>query len=116
MVQLLLAAGVEYYHIDYLSGRKRFYGAGDEVVETSITFESLPPVAAEFNQPAVKAAIVDSPAPWTEIPCFHPACDGGRGDGVLRLSDRRLRDILWSSRLPAHGVVPGRGPEAEKLE
>jgi uncharacterized protein YbcV (DUF1398 family) len=44
-VRALLAAGVEYYHIDYA---------------TPLTFEGLPPVAEHFDAPALKAALLDS--------------------------------------------------------
>jgi uncharacterized protein YbcV (DUF1398 family) len=60
IVAKLLAAGVEYYHVDYVALRKSFYGPGCDVVVTPITFEGLPPVAAEFDSDALRAAILDS--------------------------------------------------------
>ncbi len=57
----LLHAGVEFYHVDYLTRRKTFYaGDGDAVVTTSIEYADLPAVAADFDAAAVKAAILDS--------------------------------------------------------
>jgi len=56
----LIAAGVEYYHVDYVGLNMTFYSAEGDVVLTSIPFEGLPPVAADFNAEALKAAIVDS--------------------------------------------------------
>ena len=38
----LLTAGVEYYHVDYVGLRKRFYSAEGGMVATSINYEGLP--------------------------------------------------------------------------
>jgi uncharacterized protein YbcV (DUF1398 family) len=60
VVGKLLAAGVEYYHVDYVGRCKQFYdGAGGRVV-TPISYEGLPPVALEFDAAALRAAILDS--------------------------------------------------------
>jgi uncharacterized protein YbcV (DUF1398 family) len=60
IVAKLIAAGVEYYHVDYIGLCKTFYdGAGGRVV-TPIEIENLPPVATEFNIDEVRAAILDS--------------------------------------------------------
>jgi uncharacterized protein YbcV (DUF1398 family) len=59
-VRALLAAGVEYYHIDYATLRKSYYDAEGCVVATPLTFEGLPPVAEHFDAPALKAALLDS--------------------------------------------------------
>jgi uncharacterized protein YbcV (DUF1398 family) len=40
--------------------RKAFYGPGGGTVVTPIPFEALPPVAAEFDAVAIRAAILDS--------------------------------------------------------
>jgi hypothetical protein len=34
-------AGVEYYHVDYVGLRKRFYSAKGEMVATSINYQYL---------------------------------------------------------------------------
>lgn len=61
VVKRLLAAGVEYYHVDYVARRKSFYAAnGAAVVTTPIGHEGLPEVAAEFDAATVRAAILDS--------------------------------------------------------
>jgi uncharacterized protein YbcV (DUF1398 family) len=60
VVHSLLAAGVEYYHVDYVGMRKTFYGANGDVVVTPISYEGLPPVAAEFSAEALRANILDS--------------------------------------------------------
>jgi uncharacterized protein YbcV (DUF1398 family) len=60
VVAKLIAAGVEYYHVDYVGLCKQFYdGAGGRVV-TPISYEGLPPVALEFDAAALRAAILDS--------------------------------------------------------
>jgi hypothetical protein len=60
VVGQLLAAGVEYYHVDYVGLRKRFYSAEGEMMATSINYEGLPPVAPEFDAAALRANILDS--------------------------------------------------------
>lgn len=60
VVDRLLEAGVEYYHVDYIGRKKTFYGAEGDVVVTPIPYEDLPPVAPDFSTPAVKADILDS--------------------------------------------------------
>jgi uncharacterized protein YbcV (DUF1398 family) len=41
VVGKLLAAGVEYYHVDYVGLRKRFYSAEGEMMATSINYQYL---------------------------------------------------------------------------
>src|ERR1700690_3136983 len=60
VVGKLLAAGVEYYHVDYVGLCKRFYSANGEMLATSINYEGLPPVASEFDAAALRANILDS--------------------------------------------------------
>ena len=60
IVGKLIAAGVEYYHVDYVGMRKTFYGPGGDAVVTPITFEGMPQVGAAFDTVALQAAIVDS--------------------------------------------------------
>ena len=60
VVGQLLAAGVEYYQVDYVGLRKIFYSAEGDVVVVAINYEELPPVAADFNVPALRADILDS--------------------------------------------------------
>lgn len=56
----LVGAGVESYHVDYVARRKTFYGADGDLTVVAIDYEGLPPVAADFDLSAVKAAILDS--------------------------------------------------------
>jgi len=60
VVSQLLAAGVEYYHVDYVALRKRFYSADGGAVVTPITYEGLPKVASEFSTEKLRANILDS--------------------------------------------------------
>ena len=61
VVAQLMQAGVEYYHVDYVNRRSTYYAAeGTASVSTTIDFEGLPEVAADFASAEVKAAILDS--------------------------------------------------------
>lgn len=60
VVGRLLAAGVEYYHVDYVGRRKTFYSSKGETVVTPINYEGLPPVATDFSVAALRANILDS--------------------------------------------------------
>jgi uncharacterized protein YbcV (DUF1398 family) len=62
IVQNLLNAGVEYYHVDYVSLRFTFYGADGDAVVAPIPFEGLPPVACDFDAADLRQAIHDSQA------------------------------------------------------
>jgi uncharacterized protein YbcV (DUF1398 family) len=59
-VKSFLAAGVEYYHVDYVGRRKTFYGPAGDAIIVPIDYENLPPVASEFSAQALQAAIRDS--------------------------------------------------------
>jgi uncharacterized protein YbcV (DUF1398 family) len=60
IVATLIAAGVEYYQVDYVGRCKQFYdGTGGRVV-TPIPIADLPSVAAELDVTALRAAILDS--------------------------------------------------------
>lgn len=60
IVRDLIGAGVEYYHVDYVSLQFRFYGAEGDVVVAPITYEGLPPVASDFDVRGLRDAIRDS--------------------------------------------------------
>lgn len=60
VVRRLIETGVEYYHVDYVGLRTSFYSATGEIVTTPISFEGLPPVAADFDAAELRAAILDS--------------------------------------------------------
>src|ERR1039458_933320 len=105
VVGQLLAAGVEYYHVDYVGLRKRFYSADGEMMATSINYEGLPAVAPEFDAAALRANILDSQRhgqPYREFTRRGPCRTGHR---VASISGRLQRP----HRRPAHGMVPRRG-------
>lgn len=60
IVAQLIEAGVEFYHVDYLSLRKTFYSGCGGTVTTAISYENLPAVGADFDAPALRANILDS--------------------------------------------------------
>lgn len=60
VVRQLLATGVDYYHVDYVAMRKTFYSADGDTVVTPIAYEGLPPVARDFDDAKLRAAILDS--------------------------------------------------------
>jgi uncharacterized protein YbcV (DUF1398 family) len=60
IVGMLLEAGVEYYHVDYVGLRKTFYSASGETMVTAINYERLPAVNENFDLAAVRADILDS--------------------------------------------------------
>lgn len=60
VVSALNAAGVEYYHVDYVALCKRFYSGTGDVVVTPIPYENLPPVADAWSLDGLGSAIYDS--------------------------------------------------------
>lgn len=56
----LIAAGVEYYHVDYIALRKSFYSADGDVAVTPLNYEGLSSVAEDFSLDALRANIRDS--------------------------------------------------------
>jgi hypothetical protein len=60
IVGMLLEAGVDYYHVDYVTLRATYYNAAAAALTTPITFEGLTAVAADFDAAALRANILDS--------------------------------------------------------
>ena len=60
IVAKLIAAGVEYYHVDYVGLAKQYYDGAGGRVDTPIPCEGLPPIPAELDVAALRAAILDS--------------------------------------------------------
>lgn len=60
IVGMLLAAGVEYYLVDYAAMRTSFYAANGDQVCCPILFEGMPSIADDFDLAELKAAILDS--------------------------------------------------------
>jgi uncharacterized protein YbcV (DUF1398 family) len=59
IVAQLIAAGVEYYFVDYAAMRTTFYGDGASV-SSPLRYQDLPPIAAAFDAAEVKSAILAS--------------------------------------------------------
>lgn len=100
----LLATGVEYYRIDYVAKQMSFYSSAGSVVVAPLTFENLPAVAADFNVPALRAAILDSQRNGQEFRQFsHRAVQAGvqgyyaflRGQRVTYLGRQGEQHIEW---------------------
>ena len=89
VVRRLIETGVEYYHVDYVALRKCFYSATGDVVTTPISYEGLPPVAADFDATGLRAAIFDS-----------YACRPGKGS---HLAVRRAQNFIAE----ASSLTPG---------
>lgn len=60
IVGMLIEAGVEFYHVDYVALRKTFYSGEVAIVTMPIPIEGLPAVAADFDAAALRANILDS--------------------------------------------------------
>ena len=110
VVGQLLAAGVEYYHVDYVGLRKRFYSADGEMVATAINYENLPPVAPEFDAAALRANILDSQRhnqPYREF--TRRAMAGGVQGYFAFLRGKRV--TYWGRTGDQHTEwFPGSGP------
>lgn len=100
----LLAEGVEYYRIDYVAKQMSFYSSAGSVVVAPLSFENLPAVAADFNGPALRAAILDSQCNGQEFRQFSQrAVQAGvqgyyaflRGQRVTYLGRQGEQHIEW---------------------
>ncbi|UPT73870.1 MAG: DUF1398 domain-containing protein [Elusimicrobiota bacterium] len=60
IVSNLLADGVEFYHVDYISKSFTFYDERGGVAHAALLFEDLPQIARDFDAAELKAAILDS--------------------------------------------------------
>lgn len=113
VVGQLLAAGVEYYHVDYVGLKKTFYGTNGGSVVTPISFEGLPSVAADFDIAALKADILDSQLNGQKFHDFtRRAMEAGvqgyfaflRGQRVTYLGRQGDQHTEW---------FPGAGPKSD---
>ncbi len=116
VVGKLLAAGVEYYHVDYVGLRKRFYSADGEMMATAINYEGLPPAAPEFDAAALRANILDSQRngqPYREF--TRRAMAGGVQGYIAFLRGKRV--IYWGRTGDQHTEwFPGSGPDRPTKE
>ena len=60
IVGMLIEAGVEFYHVDYLALRQTFYSGEGAIVSLPIPLEGLPSVAPDFDADALRTNILDS--------------------------------------------------------
>jgi uncharacterized protein YbcV (DUF1398 family) len=70
IVRNLISAGVEFYHVDYISLRFTFYGAEGDTVVVPLIFEDLPSIAPDLDVSALRAAIRDSQQKWQKYRDF----------------------------------------------
>ena len=110
IVARLIAAGVEYYHVDYVGMRKTFYGAGGDMVVTPITYEGLSAVAAEFDAAALRAAILDSQRNGQKYRDFTRRAMAAGVQGYFAFL-RGMRVTYWGRSGDQHTEwFPGAGP------
>jgi uncharacterized protein YbcV (DUF1398 family) len=115
IVVLLRAAGVEYYHVDYVAMRKTFYSDNDETTVTEITFKGLPAVAARFDEAALRAAIADSQRNGQKYFDFtRRAMAAGVQSYIAFLRGQR---VMYLGRAGEHHTewFPGAGPHKNAL-
>src|SRR5262245_40274401 len=60
IVAMLISAGVEYYHVDYVQMQTTYYGESGETIIVPIPFVGVPRVSTDFHLEDLRAAIVDS--------------------------------------------------------
>lgn len=110
VVANLIAAGVEYYHVDYAGLRTTFYGPGGDAVVTPIPFEGLPPIAAEFDTSALRAAIQDSQRHGQKFRDFSRRAMSAGVQGYFAFL-RGQRVTYWGRAGDQHTEwFPGAGP------
>lgn len=114
VVRRLIETGVEYYHVDYIALRKSFYSAVGGVITTPITYEGLPPVAAEFDASGLRAAILDSQRHGQHYRDFtRRAMEAGVQGYIAFLRGRRV--TYWGRGGDQHTEwFPGAGPTTSK--
>jgi uncharacterized protein YbcV (DUF1398 family) len=111
IVERLVAAGVEYYHVDYVRMCTTFYGGDGEAVVSPITYEEMPRVAAEFNVVELRNAIRDSQQNGQKFREFtRRAMSAGVQGYFAFLWGRRV--TYWGRTGDQHTEwFPGTGPE-----
>jgi uncharacterized protein YbcV (DUF1398 family) len=104
IVGQLIAEGVEYYRVDYVARELVFYSGEGAVVVAPLTFEGLPSVSAEFDGPALRAAILDSQSNGQEFRQFsRRAVEAGvqsyyaflRGTRVTYIGRQGEQHVEW---------------------
>lgn len=112
VVGVLLGAGVEYYHVDYVAMRKTFYGAQGDTATTPITYEGLPAVAPDFDPEALRATILDSQRHGQKYRDFTERAMAAGVQGYTAFL-RGKRVTYWGRGGDQHTEwFPGAGPAA----
>ncbi len=113
IVGQLIETGVEYYHVDYVALRKSFYSAAGDVVTTPISYEGLPPVAADFDVAGLRAAILDSQRNGQHYRDFtRRAMEAGVQGYIAFLRGQRV--TYWGRAGDQHTEwFPGAGPSSK---
>ncbi len=114
VVRRLIETGVEYYHVDYVALQMRYYSASGGVVTTPIPYEGLPAVAADFDAPGLRAAILDSQRHGQHFRDFtRRAMEAGVQGYIAFLRGRRV--TYWGRGGDQHTEwFPGAGPTSSK--
>jgi len=106
----LIAEGVEYYRVDYVSKQFSFYSAEGAVVIAPLSIHDLPSTAHDFDGSALRAAIVDSQSHGQKFLAFsHRAVRAGvqsyyvflRGQRVTYLGRQGEQHVEW---FPSRGA------------
>lgn len=115
IVGLLIEAGVEFYHIDYLARRKTFYDGEGATVDTPIPLEGLPPVAADFDAEALRANIRDSQHKQQSWRDFSIRAMNGGVQGYFAFL--RGKRVTYFGRQGGQHTewFPGEGPEDQAV-
>jgi uncharacterized protein YbcV (DUF1398 family) len=110
VVRRLIETGVEYYHVDYAALRMTFYSATGDTVTTPISYEGLPSVAADFDEPELRAAILDSQRHGQHFRDFTRRAMVAGVQGYIAFL-RGLRVTYWGRGGDQHTEwFPGAGP------
>jgi uncharacterized protein YbcV (DUF1398 family) len=113
IVARLIAAGVEYYHVDYVGKRKYFHDGVGAFVSTTIEFEHLPAVAPELDVAALRANIRDSQQNNQTYRDFTiRAMQGGVQSYIAFLRGRRVTYLGRTGDQHAEWF-PGAGPQRD---
>lgn len=104
IVAKLIAEGVEYYRVDYVTRQFVFHGPDGEVVMAPLGIENLPPIASALDADKLRAAIVDSQRHGQTFPRFSArAMEAGvqayyaflRGKRVTYLARNGDHHVEW---------------------
>jgi uncharacterized protein YbcV (DUF1398 family) len=112
IVGKLIAAEVEYYHVDFATSSFTFYGASGEAVVAPLLLPDLPPIAEAFDGFELKAAILDSQQNGQKFPAF---CERATRAGVRGyFAFLRGKRVTYFGRQGDHHVewFPGAQPSA----